>query len=68
MAEKKHSNKIRHGVSEGCFKSLFIHLLREIYHCYINETGAKYEPPNDKTNNVAVRLAKTQISLGIRPV
>ena len=27
-----------------------------------------YEPPHDKTNNVAVRLAKTQISLGIRPV
>ena len=28
----------------------------------------KYEPPRDKTNNVAVRPAKTQISLGIRPV
>ena len=28
----------------------------------------KYEPPHDKTNNVAVRPAKTQISLGIRPV
>ena len=27
-----------------------------------------YEPPRDKTNNVAVRPAKTQISLGIRPV
>ena len=26
------------------------------------------EPPHDKTNNVAVRQAKTQISLGIRPV
>ena len=26
------------------------------------------EPPRDKTNNVAVRPAKTQISLGIRPV
>ena len=25
-----------------------------------------YEPPHDKTNNVAVRPAKTQISLGIR--
>ena len=25
-------------------------------------------PPHDKTNNVAVRPAKTQISLGIRPV
>ena len=27
-----------------------------------------YEPPHDKTNNVAVRPAKTQISLGIRTV
>ena len=26
------------------------------------------EPPRDKTNNVAVRPAKTHISLGIRPV
>ena len=26
------------------------------------------EPPRDKTNNVAVRPAKTQISLGIRQV
>ena len=28
----------------------------------------KFEPPRDKTNNVAVRPVKTQISLGIRPV
>ena len=28
----------------------------------------KYEPPRDKTNKVSVRSAKTQISLGIRPV
>ena len=27
-----------------------------------------FEPPHDKTNKVAVRAAKTQISLGIRPV
>ena len=27
-----------------------------------------YEPPRDKTNTVVVRPAKTQISLGIRPV
>ena len=27
-----------------------------------------FEPPSDKTNNVAVRPAKTQISLGIRLV
>ena len=28
----------------------------------------QFEPPRDKTNNVVVRPAKTQISLGIRPV
>ena len=27
-----------------------------------------YEPQHDKTNNMSVRPAKTQISLGIRPV
>ena len=27
-----------------------------------------YEPPREKTNNVVVRPAKTQVSLGIRPV
>ena len=30
--------------------------------------SATTEPPHDKTNNVAVCPAKTQISLGIRPV
>ena len=34
-------------------------------HYRVNNT---VEPPRDKTNNVAVRPAKTQISLGIRPV
>ena len=29
---------------------------------------AKNEPQHDKTNKVTVRPAKTQISLGIRPV
>ena len=40
-----------------------------------NMTGTKQciiifiiEPPRDKTNNMTVRPAKTQISLGIRPV
>ena len=27
-----------------------------------------YEPQHDKTNKVTVRPAKTQISLGIRPI
>ena len=31
-------------------------------------TLISYEPPRDKTNKVSVRPAKTQISLGIRPV
>ena len=30
--------------------------------------GRKFEPRHDKTNKMAVRPAKTQISLGIRPV
>ena len=28
----------------------------------------RYEPPHDKTNKMTMRPAKTQISLGIRPV
>ena len=35
--------------------------------CLVTHSG-KYEPPHDKTNNVVVRPAKTQISLGICPV
>ena len=31
-------------------------------------TGSEFEPRHDKLNNVAVRPAKTQISLGVRPV
>ena len=33
--------------------------------CQVSET---FEPPHDKTNKMTVRPAKTQISLGIRPV
>ena len=38
--------------------------------CYNSSLICKHktEPPRDKTNNVAVRPAKTQISLGICPV
>ena len=32
------------------------------------QTVTLNEPPRDKTNNVVVRPAKTQISLGNRPV
>ena len=31
-------------------------------------SAATFEPPHDKTNKMTVRPAKTQISLGIRPV
>ena len=30
--------------------------------------SATYKPPHDKTNKMTVRPAKTQVSLGIRPV
>ena len=35
---------------------------------YQSSAKYTYEPPHDKTNNVAVRPTKTQISLGIRTV
>ena len=35
---------------------------------FVMTFGTLYEPPHDKTNKVTVRPAKTQISLGIRPV
>ena len=34
----------------------------------VNSLGCTIEPQHDKTNNVAVRPAKTQFSLDIRPV
>ena len=44
----------------------------DVWNRFIDWTGKlfinRYEPPHDKTNNVAMRPAKTQISLGIRPV
>ena len=33
-------------------------------HCHVS----RYESPHDKTNKMSVRPAKTQTSLGIRPV
>ena len=49
------SNKINHMIQIICFLTLFIN----------NNLS---EPPCDKTNKMTVRPAKTQISLGIRPV
>ena len=36
--------------------------------CFANSVEEPFEPPHDKTNNMAVRRAKTQIILGIHPV
>ena len=35
---------------------------------HLNLAGLKNEPPRNKTNKMTLRPAKTQISLGIRPV
>ena len=39
-----------------------------LFHYCPNRKNKIYEPRHDKTNKVSVRPAKTQISLGIRPV
>ena len=43
---------------------------RKLYHRALNSDNNNtiFEPRHDKTNNVSVRPAKTQLSLGIRPV
>ena len=47
----------------------FCWFCREVAHImYSTFVHLLYEPPHDKINNVAVRPAKTHISLGIRPV
>ena len=38
------------------------------YACAVVYLPPSFEPPHDKTNKMTVRTAKTQISLGIRPV
>ena len=38
------------------------------YYGIVAEKTTTFEPPHDKTNKMTVRPAKTQISLGIRPV
>ena len=44
----------------------FIHN-KMVAHC-MKYSVVQYEPPHDKTNKMTLRPAKTQISLGIRPV
>ena len=59
---------VRHSTTEpprspGCS------VLQQVQHSYKNASNYKpNEPPHDKTNKMTVRPAKTQISLGIRPV
>ena len=54
------------------FSSFILKLYTEIhfkpYQLLMRYMLSKYEPWHDKTNEVSVRPAKTQISLGIRPV
>ena len=51
-----------------CIDSFWNKLIIEKNCKSMSEENVTYEPPRDKTNNVAVRPAKTQISLAIRPV
>ena len=46
--------------------SLAFYLLSMLLESY--PIQSLHEPPHDKTSKVSVRPAKTQISLGIRPV
>ena len=46
---------------EDLYRNQLLQFLQEV-------TTRAYEPPRDKTNKMTVRPAKTQISLGIRPV
>ena len=59
---------------ENCWTQTDVKEIREIFlRCYFcsfqpTHTPNTCEPPHDKTNKMTVRPAKTQISLGIRPV
>ena len=45
-----------------------IHTFSEMSVDHMQNVVRSNEPPHDKTNKMSVRPAKTQISLGIRPV
>ena len=52
-----------------CTDKAYVLFLMARHHFFCNKTADfLYEPRHDKTNKVSVRPAKTQISLGIRPV
>ena len=58
------------------FRDTFLNIFRDTGYLGLPFQGLKggpeslhaFEPPHDKTNKVTVSPAKTQISLGIRPV
>ena len=51
----------------SCFKYIVAKNIRFVF-VFIPWHVSLYEPPRDKTSNVAVRPAKTQTNLGIYPV
>ena len=59
FVERKYREEFAHG---KVFLSLSSSLLTR------STDGSLYEPPHDKTNKMTLRPAKTQISLGVRPV
>ena len=62
---------LRHNPSEKTNVFRSVHILLACFRMmlvFLRITSETYEPRHDTTNNVAVRPAKTQISLGIRPV
>ena len=64
----KRTNNTQHweNLKKKKMRSETTNLLRSSKKSYFDNLAN--EPRHDKTNNVAVRPAKTQISLGIRPV
>ena len=50
------------------FFSFFFFFIRLYRFVIFGFSSSLYEPPHDKTNKMSMRPAKTQISVGIRPV
>ena len=55
--------------TDGLGMSIFSFLLHLLDTLLLAKTDLfKFEPPHNRTNKMTMRPAKTQISLGIRPV
>ena len=54
--------------SKDCQIRLGAQVILFVLSCSSSNRCTAFEPPHDKTNKMSVRPAKTQISLGIRPV